>query len=77
MEVIKAILESSDMIAILPADVAHHYARIERLRVLPFRTDKLPAPITLITHRGDITLPAVARFRERLLAVAARRPEAR
>lgn len=77
LEVIKAALADSDMVAILPTDIAHHYAELERLRVLPFRTENLPAPLTLITRRGDMALPAVARFRETLLAVAARRPEAR
>ena len=74
MEVIKAALADSDMVAVLPTDIAHHYARLERLRVLPFRTDTVPAPLTLITRRADVELPAVARFRQTLMAVAARRP---
>jgi len=76
MEVIKAALADSDLIALLPSDIAHHYARTEQLRVLPFRTDDLPAPLTLITRRGDVVLPSVARFRATLLQVAARGPGA-
>lgn len=77
LEVIKAALADSDMVAILPTDIAHHHARLEQLRVLPFRTDTVPAPLTLITRRNDHVLPAVARFRDTLTGVAARRPEAR
>lgn len=76
MEVIKAALADSDLIALLPSDIAHHYARTEQLRVLPFRTDDQPVPLTLITRRGDLLLPSVARFCVVLLEVAARRPEA-
>jgi DNA-binding transcriptional LysR family regulator len=72
MEVIKAALTGGELIALLPSDIALHYARTEQLRVLPFRTDDPPAPLTLITRRGDVLLPSVARFCATLLRVAAR-----
>ena len=77
MEVIKAALTDSDIIALLPSDIAHHYAQTEQLRVLPFGTTDHPAPLTLITRRGDVVLPSVARFCATVLQVAARRPEVR
>ena len=77
MEVIKAALADSDMIALLPADIAQHYVRTEHLRVLPFRPDDQPGALTLITRRDDVALPAIAHFRATLLAIASQRPEAR
>lgn len=70
MEVIKAILADSDLIALLPTEIAHHYVHTERLRILPFRTDYLPAPLTLIRRRGEPDLPSVERFCEMLLRIA-------
>lgn len=67
-----ALLEISDMAAIMPASLAGHYARLGVLRVLPLTLPMRVPSIHLITRRGRALSPAAEAFREQALAVAAR-----
>jgi DNA-binding transcriptional LysR family regulator len=65
-----ALLEISDMAAIMPASLAGHYARLGVLRVVPLTLPMRVPSIHLITRRGRALSPAAEAFREQALAVA-------
>ncbi|MCC7275291.1 MAG: LysR family transcriptional regulator [Alphaproteobacteria bacterium] len=71
MEIMKSALVDNELVGLLPADIARHYERAGQLRILPFRPDVQPAPLTLIRRRGERPLPSVERFCEALLVTAA------
>jgi DNA-binding transcriptional LysR family regulator len=65
-----ALLEASDMAAIMPASLAAHYGRLGVLAVLPITLPlKVPA-IHLITRRHRELSPAAAGFVEQLAATS-------
>ncbi|RYY97137.1 MAG: hypothetical protein EOO24_20205 [Comamonadaceae bacterium] len=70
LEVIKAALMDNQSIALLPHDIATHYAAADQLRILPIRSDYQLAPITLIRRKDDLMLPAGERFCIQLLNAA-------
>ncbi len=57
-----AMLEISDMVAIMPASLAKHYVRQRILRVLPIDLSMRLPPIYLITRHDHSLSPAAARF---------------
>jgi DNA-binding transcriptional LysR family regulator len=61
-----ALLEASDMAAIMPASLAAHYARLGVLQVLPLELPLQVPPIHLITRRQRELSPAAAGFVEGL-----------
>ncbi|MGB3424841.1 MAG: LysR substrate-binding domain-containing protein [Castellaniella sp.] len=69
LEVIKAALADNDLIAIIPTDIARHYALADQLRILPIDTDYQLAPLTLIRRRNETMLPSTQWFCEQLLAI--------
>lgn len=66
-----ALLEASDMAAIMPASLAQHYARLGVLRVLPLELPLKVPPIHLITRRHRELSPAAARFVQEVVGLAA------
>ncbi|NDZ14534.1 LysR family transcriptional regulator [Variovorax sp. WS11] len=57
-----ALLEHSDMAAVMPASQAAHYGRLGLLRVLPVELPIRVPPIYLITRRAHSLSPAAAAF---------------
>lgn len=72
LEIIKASLLDSNLIGILPTEIAQHFAEGALLRVLPFGIDYQPAPVTLIRRRNEVLPPSVQRFSRTVMDVAAR-----
>ncbi|PLC55819.1 LysR family transcriptional regulator [Pollutimonas nitritireducens] len=66
-----AMLEISDMVAVMPASLAEHYGRLGVIRVLPVDLPIHLQPIHLITRRNQTLSPAATQF------VAAMRNHAR
>ena len=62
-----ALLEASDMAAIMPASLAAHYARLGVLQVVPIALPLKVPPIHLITRRHRELSPAAAGFVEGLM----------
>ncbi|MGB3288418.1 MAG: LysR family transcriptional regulator [Burkholderiaceae bacterium] len=71
-----AMLEISDMVAIMPASLAEHYGRQGVLRVLPFDLSVRLPPIYLITRHDHSLSPAAARFVAQLRSDAGLPPPA-
>lgn len=71
LEIIKAFLLDSDLIGILPTEIARHFVAEARLRVLPFPIEYQPAPVTLIRRRGEQSAPSIERFSQTVMAMAA------
>jgi DNA-binding transcriptional LysR family regulator len=65
------LLEASDMLAILPASLAAHYARLGVLQVVPLELPMQAAAIHLLTRRHRELSPAALGFVEVLRAKAA------
>ena len=57
-----ALLEHSDMAAVMPASQAAHYARLGVLSVLSVKLPMRVPPIYLITRRAHSLSPAAAAF---------------
>ncbi|SHI07896.1 LysR family transcriptional regulator [Pollutimonas bauzanensis] len=57
-----ALLEISDMVAVMPASLADHYGRLGVLRVLPVDLSIRLQPIHLITRQNQGLSPAAAHF---------------
>lgn len=57
-----AMLEISDMVAVMPASLAEHYGRLGVLRVLPVELSIRLQPIHLITRRNQSLSPAAMHF---------------
>ena len=57
-----ALLEHSDMAAVMPASQAAHYTRLGLLRVLSAEVPMRVPPIYLITRRAHSLSPAAAAF---------------
>jgi len=57
-----ALLEISDMVAVMPASLAEHYGRLGVLRTLPLDFSIRVPPIQLITRAGDALSPPAAHF---------------
>lgn len=72
LEIIKAFLLDSDLIGILPTEIARHFVAEAGLRVLPFPIEYQPAPVTLIRRRGEQSAPSIERFSRAVTDVAAR-----
>jgi DNA-binding transcriptional LysR family regulator len=64
---ITALLENSDMAAVMPASQANHYARLGVLRTVPLELPVRVPPICLITREDRALSPAAAQFRRQLL----------
>jgi DNA-binding transcriptional LysR family regulator len=71
LEIIKAALAESDLIGLLPIEIARALESSERLHILPFNVDDQPAPLTLILRRNESRPPSVARFCDTVTSVAA------
>jgi len=67
---ITALLENSDMAAVMPASQAGHYARLGVLRTVPVELPVRVPPICLITRQDRPLSPAAAQFRRQLLGGA-------
>ncbi len=66
-----ALLEISDMAAIMPASLASHYARLGVLRVLAVTLPMRVPSIHLITRRGRVLSPAAGAFTQQVSAAVA------
>jgi DNA-binding transcriptional LysR family regulator len=69
-----ALLEISDMAAVMPASLANHYARLGMLAVLPLELPLRVPSIHLITRRHRTLSPAAEDFRREVIELAARAP---
>jgi DNA-binding transcriptional LysR family regulator len=67
-----ALLEVSDRLAVMPASLARHYARLGVLAVLPFELPLVVPSVHLILRRGRTPSPAARSFIEHLLGGAQR-----
>ncbi len=56
------LLERSEMVSVLPSDVARHYARFGLLKILPVALPLPMAPLGIITRRGHDGSPALQRL---------------
>lgn len=65
-----ALLEASDMLAVMPASLAAHYARLGVLCTLPVALPLRVPDIQLVWRRGRELSPAAQAFRELVLAQA-------
>ncbi len=65
-----ALLEISDMAAVMPASLAGHYARLGVLQVLPLELPLRVPSIHLITRRRRPLSPAAAHFEQQMRAAA-------
>jgi DNA-binding transcriptional LysR family regulator len=65
-----ALLEISDMAAVMPASLAGHYARLRMLQVLPLELPLRVPSIHLITRRNRPLSPAAAHFEEQVREAA-------
>lgn len=70
LEVIKAALADNHLIAIIPTDIAKHYALADQLRIRPIDLGYQQSPLTLIRRRGDIMLPSTERFCDHLIKIS-------
>jgi DNA-binding transcriptional LysR family regulator len=61
-----ALLEVSDMAAVMPASLAGHYARLGVLKVLPIELPLKVPPIHLVTRRNRAPSPAAADFEQQI-----------
>lgn len=69
-----ALLEASDMLTVMPASLAAHYARLGVLRTLPLNLPLRVTDIHLVWRRErELSAPAAA-FRDRVLAFKAGPP---
>jgi len=66
-----ALLEISDMAAVMPASLANHYGRLGILRVLPLELPLRVPSIHLITRRHRSLSPAADDFRSQMAGLAA------
>jgi DNA-binding transcriptional LysR family regulator len=66
-----ALLEISDMAAVMPASLAAHYGRLGVLRTVPLDLPVHVPPICLITRLDRVLTPAAMRFKLLLLDEAA------
>lgn len=66
-----ALLECSEMAAVMPASLAGHYARLGVLRVLPIDLPLRVPDIHLVTRRQRTPSPAAEAFVQQVLAQAA------
>ncbi len=57
-----AMLEMSDMLAVMPASLAEHYGRLGVIRVLPVDLPIRLQPIHLITRQNQTLSPAATQF---------------
>ncbi|MCY1355056.1 HTH-type transcriptional regulator GbpR [compost metagenome] len=64
---ITALLENSDMAAVMPASQANHYGRLGVLRTVPVELPVRVPPICLIAREDRPLSPAAAQFRRQLL----------
>ncbi len=65
-----ALLEISDMAAVMPASLAGHYARLGMLQVLPLELPLKVPSIHLITRRNRASSPAAADFERQIREAA-------
>lgn len=65
-----ALLEISDMAAVMPASLASHYARLGVLQVLPLELPLRVPSIHLVTRRHRALSPAAAHFEQQIRAAA-------
>ncbi len=63
-----ALLEISDMLAVMPASLAAHYARLGVLKALPLTLPIHVPPVYLITRADRVLSPASAQFIKAILA---------
>jgi DNA-binding transcriptional LysR family regulator len=65
-----ALLEASDMLAVMPASLAAHYARLGLLRTLPLTLPLRVPDIHLVWRRSRELSAVAAAFRDAVLAQA-------
>jgi DNA-binding transcriptional LysR family regulator len=63
-----ALLEASDMLAVMPASLAAHYARLGVLQTVPLALPLRVPDIHLVWRRGRELSPPAAAFRDMVLA---------
>jgi len=67
------LLERTDMLAVMPRDVAEHYARGKTVTILPLRVPVTLGLIGIVRHRDRELSPAVLAFIEEVRRIAAGR----
>ena len=71
------LLERTDMLAVMPRDVAEHYARRRMLAILPLKVPARLAPLGIVRHADRELSEATQAFIAELRAIAAARPVSR
>lgn len=67
-----ALLETSDMLAVMPTSLAQHYARLGLLREIPLTLPMQVPMICLVSRRDPPLSPAAQTLRDRILSQASR-----
>ena len=67
------LLERTDMLAVMPRDVAEHYARRKMVAILPLKLPMLPGPIGIVRHADRELSPAALAFADEVRHLAAAR----
>ena len=67
------LLERTDMLAVMPRDVAEHYARRKMIAILPLKLPLLLGPIGIVRHADRELSPAALAFTEEVRRLAAAR----
>jgi DNA-binding transcriptional LysR family regulator len=67
-----ALLETSDMLAVMPTSLAQHYARLGLLREIPLALPMQVPMICLVSRRDPPLSPAAQTLRDRILSQASR-----
>ncbi|HZZ93659.1 MAG TPA: LysR family transcriptional regulator [Usitatibacter sp.] len=66
------LLERTDMLAVMPRDVAEHYARGGNVKILPLAVPVSLGPIGIVRHRDRELSPAVIAFVDEVRRIAQR-----
>ena len=67
------LLERTDMLAVMPRDVAEHYARRRMVAILPLTLPLLLGPIGIVRHADRELSPAALAFADEVRRLAAAR----
>ena len=67
------LLERTDMLAVMPRDVAEHYARRRMLAILPLKVPAKLAPLGIVRHADRELSEAAHVFIDQLRAIATER----
>jgi DNA-binding transcriptional LysR family regulator len=67
------LLERTDMLAVMPLDVARHYARFGVVHILPLKVPMSLGPVGMVLHTDRQLSPAAGAFAAEVRRIASRR----